>query len=862
MIGNKRLWPGWLWLLCGMLLASAAAGQSGSCTLDLRRVNAVATPVESMRLQGGGLSESGGRMELHWSGCPVSAATYQSALLDLMGLRAGAQAVLATTLADRAGQQRSYRWVIGEGPSFGLSRTADGVEERFVPVRMTAPEVISRNLTEAFAGTGFVPARVVGVSLEVPAGSQVALEQLSYGAEMGNQVRVRNDRLEVNGHPIFVIRQFFEHSTDISPSKLVAIYDRMRNDLRSNAVDIPWQASWDPRLHTYNFDGARQQARLAYSRGLFAMPDLGEPPDTSEYKSANHRMIGADGRPHPWAVSFCDPAVHAAHAEYLTAVISAFKQSPATLGWYTGDEYAWPSENKGLYSYDPSCLQGFRNWLHKKYGSLQRLDQAWHRDYQSWPDVQPPREREFNRRFADWQHFRRAVLRRYFHRLYVLIHREDPDHPVWPTLYTYLNSHNNWGVNWRSLASWWDLVPEVDVVTRGISSDSNDTRGALLDQIALADGKAVVQTMHVWGSDYTKTLTEPLTVAQVFHGSFAGVSYWAFGGTHLPLDQCMFNMQTLSPIEPWYRYVGMTDQLLLQLAPLLQGLQVPPAPVGILVTDLSSLYGVNLAPVAGTVNLFRDLQIPVQFISERNLPDLAKCRVLVIGDEAKVWPARMSAAIQNYLSTGGRLLVNGDPAVRGSENQWLKGARLRAVQKLLGARQRTKEGLKKRPHIWVSDQGKILRLKFSLDGYTPLGASPHATEQRSLDNLRLLVTRFLESAGITPMVQFAPYFRPPRSEVAVKSEETEVAAKSSVKPTLQVLYLVGRTREIVALMNYYGSPVKGALKVRVPAGQYVVSPVPGVQRQEIYSAQELAKGVSEKIPGRGVTLLQIARQSP
>jgi hypothetical protein len=783
-------------------------------------------------------------MELHWSGCPVSAATYQSALLDLMGLRAGAQAVLATTLADRAGQQRSYRWVIGEGPSFGLSRTADGVEERFVPVRMTAPEVISRNLTEAFAGTGFVPARVVGVSLEVPAGSQVALEQLSYGAEMGNQVRVRNDRLEVNGHPIFVIRQFAVLG-NMPRDKVVAVYDHMRDDLAANVVGLAWHARWDASRHAYSFDGVRQAAALAYSRGLFAMPDLGPPPDTDTYKAAEHQMVAANGRSYVRVdvlgenpavqVSFCQKAVWEAHAAYLTAVVKAFRDDPSTLAWYTGDEYSYPPVD-GYYSYDEGCLQGFGQWVRQKYGSLGALNRAWGSHYGDWGEVTPPREREHSAAYADWQHFRRKTIQVYFHKLYLLLHRLDPNHPVWPTLYQYLASGNRWG-NWLSVSSWWDLVPDVDVVTRGITTAMMGASDALLDQIGMQNGRAVIETMHLYGHPpYSKLITVPTVIGAVFRGSLAGVSYWAYiTEPTLNQDQSMVDPKTLMPHEPWYGLVSQADNLMARIAPYLYGLHVPPAQVGVLVTDLSSLYGVNMASLEGITSLFRDLQVPIRFISERNLPELSQCKVLVIGDEAKVWDSRLTSAIQHFISTGGYLIVNGHPARWNSRNEELSPPEVREIHALFEEDSTT--GNPAEP-VALSPDGRVLRIGFSISKrYTPFGHLAVSLDQ-SLDGLRGSVRKFLNAAGVSPRVEF----------------ETKV----SPQPTIEVRELVGNSHDIVAVMNYMPDQVTGRLKLKLASGDYrIVSLTTKSSPRRVYPSSELAAGINATVPAYGVLLLEL-----
>lgn len=66
------------------------------------------------------------------------------------------------------------------------------------------------------------------------------------------------------------------------------------------------------------------------------------------------------------------------------------------MGTYQPLAYCLSDENNLTYynaPFDlcicPSCLAGFREWLRGRYGSLQRLNQVWRRDYGAWEQVMP-----------------------------------------------------------------------------------------------------------------------------------------------------------------------------------------------------------------------------------------------------------------------------------------------------------------------------------------------------------------------------------------------------------------------------------------------------------------------------------------
>jgi beta-galactosidase GanA len=58
-----------------------------------------------------------------------------------------------------------------------------------------------------------------------------------------------------------------------------------------------------------------------------------------------------------------------------------------------------------LFCYCPRTIAEFQRWLERRYGSLDRLNQAWVRRYPSWSVIDPPRVRGTYLDWIDWRRF-------------------------------------------------------------------------------------------------------------------------------------------------------------------------------------------------------------------------------------------------------------------------------------------------------------------------------------------------------------------------------------------------------------------------------------------------------------------------
>jgi beta-galactosidase len=64
---------------------------------------------------------------------------------------------------------------------------------------------------------------------------------------------------------------------------------------------------------------------------------------------------------------------------------------------------------ESLFCYCPRTIAEFQHWLENRYGSLDRLNEAWVRQYPDWKEIDPPRRKGT---YSDWVDWRRFIIDR------------------------------------------------------------------------------------------------------------------------------------------------------------------------------------------------------------------------------------------------------------------------------------------------------------------------------------------------------------------------------------------------------------------------------------------------------------------
>lgn len=262
---------------------------------------------------------------------------------------------------------------------------------------------------------------------------------------------------------------------------------------------IDW-ASGEPEEGRYQFETIDVILKLAEEQGLKVIVQVymdsapawvGRKYPDSLFVSSNGDVIHPESSP-----GYCrdNPGVREVELKFYTALAQNAKKSPAFLGWDLWSEPHVINWATPTYIYHPEfcfcrySIARFRSWLQKKYGSLDKLNESWYRNFSAWGQVQPNRLSTIlsYTDFIDWKEFIADKLGEDLRDRYEAVKRVDP-HAV-------ATSHAA-GIGLFSSPLWWEgqsddwtMTSQVDYYGTSFypkhSSFVNrddEWRGALLD---------------------------------------------------------------------------------------------------------------------------------------------------------------------------------------------------------------------------------------------------------------------------------------------------------------------------------------------------------------------------------------------
>jgi beta-galactosidase len=109
-------------------------------------------------------------------------------------------------------------------------------------------------------------------------------------------------------------------------------------------------------------------------------------PEVLPLRGSDGRVVGPGHRCQYRAAS----AVYRRYGERITAELAKrFGRHPAVIGWQTDNEFG------GFLSQDTETVAQFREWLRRRHGSLERINEQWSgaywsQDYQDWSHISAP----------------------------------------------------------------------------------------------------------------------------------------------------------------------------------------------------------------------------------------------------------------------------------------------------------------------------------------------------------------------------------------------------------------------------------------------------------------------------------------
>ena len=165
---------------------------------------------------------------------------------------------------------------------------------------------------------------------------------------------------------------------------------------------VEWNVG-EPREGEYHLENLDLLLKLAEEEGLKVIVQVyvDSAPEWVGAKYPEGRYAAQDGQPIPSqaAPGFCFDNANVRKAElgFFEEVARHAGKSPAFWGWDLWSEPAalnWARieyKAEPMFCYCPASQERFRAWLKKRYGSLDAVNEAWHRTFTEWKQVEPPR---------------------------------------------------------------------------------------------------------------------------------------------------------------------------------------------------------------------------------------------------------------------------------------------------------------------------------------------------------------------------------------------------------------------------------------------------------------------------------------
>jgi beta-galactosidase GanA len=417
-------------------------------------------------------------------------------------------------------------------------------------------------------------------------------------------------------------------------------------------------------------------------------------------KYPDGRYAAQDGQaiPSQAAPGFCfdNTNVRKAVLGFFQEVARHAQKSTAFYGWDLWSEPAalnWARvgyKSEPMFCYCPASMQRFREWLKKKYGTLENLNLAWHRTFTDWNQVEPPRYGTIltYTDFMDWRVYYGYKLAEDLKMRKDAVKAIDPVHvatshapnpsplvrtladPYDPTddflmkdsvdyfgtsFYPKLTAvEHNWTLNRRVLAM--DLTASM---TGG--------RGFYVGE--LQGGFGVHGTTI--GSEVTASDLEMWTWGMVSRGARA-INYYAFYPMNAGYESGGYGMIQLDgTLTERSRRAGETANKIAANADLLLQAKRKPAEAAIVFSPLVPLLGgydeentrnAMHKALAGYHRMFFERNLPVEVLSSRELAgrDLQKYKLIVLP-----YPLMMTdeeaSALKRYVNDGGHLFLEARP---------------------------------------------------------------------------------------------------------------------------------------------------------------------------------------------------------
>jgi beta-galactosidase len=464
---------------------------------------------------------------------------------------------------------------------------------------------------------------------------------------------------------------------------------------------VEWNVG-EPEEDKYHLENLDLLLRLANEAGLKVIVQVyvDSAPEWVGQKYPDGRYAAQDGQPIP---SQAAPGYCFDHRGVRKAILDFFQEvarhaagSPAFYGWDLWSEPAalnWARvgyKSEPMFCYCASSMERFRQWLKEKYKTLDQLNEAWHRTFTDWSQVEPPRYGTIltYTDFMDWRVYYGYKLAEDLAMRNQAVKAVDPDHvttshapnpsPLVRTLadpydptddFLMKTSVDFFGTSFypKLTAPEYNWTLERQVLAMDLTSNMTGGRGFYVGE--LQAGYGVHGT--VVGSPVTTSDLEMWTWGMVSRGARA-INYYAFYPMNAGYESGGYGMISLDgTLTERSRHAGEIARHITENSDLLLQSRPEPAEVAVVFSPLTPLVGgydeegsrnaIHQA-VAGYHRMFFERNLPVDVLSSRELAqdDLPRYKLVIVpyplmlaDEEAKI--------LKEYVSAGGHLFAEARP---------------------------------------------------------------------------------------------------------------------------------------------------------------------------------------------------------
>jgi beta-galactosidase len=516
---------------------------------------------------------------------------------------------------------------------------------------------------------------------------------------------------------------------------------------------VEWNVG-EPKEGEVHLENLDLLLRLAEETGLKVIVQVyvDSAPEWVGEKFPDGRYAAQDGQaiPSQAAPGFCfdNKNVRKAVLGFFQEVARHAEKSPAFYGWDLWSEPAalnWARvgyKAEPMFCYCPASMGRFREWLQKKYGTLGKLNMAWHRTFTDWKQVEPPRFGTIltYTDFMDWRVYYGYKLAEDLKMRNDAVKAIDPGHvttshapnpsPLVRTLadpydptddFLMKDSVDYFGTSFypKLTAVEYNWKLNRRVLAMDLTASMTGGRGFYVGE--LQGGFGVHGTTI--GSEVTGNDLEMWTWGMVSRGARA-INYYAFYPMNAGYESGGYGMIQLDgTLTERSKKAGETAREIQENADLLVHVKPKPAEAAIVFSPLVPLLGgydeeasrtAMHKALAGYHRMFFERNIPVEVLSSRELgtgeerpaaesapyrSKLARYKLIVLP-----YPLMMTndeaGALKEYVRGGGHLFIEARPGWVNEEGHAEGAVPGFGWTEMLGVRERSIEPRKEFPVKW------------------------------------------------------------------------------------------------------------------------------------------------------------------